>query len=83
MKNRHFDFICQSPPKSGSEKNGHKKFKKLKSLENPNWEIKTIMTIIEMIQSLETIAEIGEELRDFVQEVLPSDDHTIFSSFLT
>ena len=41
------------------------------------------MTIIEMIQSLETIAEIGEEIRDFVQEVLPSDDHTIFSSFLT
>ena len=82
MKNRHFDFIFVWAPQNRVQK---KKtgIKSWKSLENPNWEIKTIMTIIEMIQSLETIAEIGEEIRDFVQEVLPSDDHTIFSSFLT
>ena len=41
------------------------------------------MTIIGMIQSLETIAKMGEEVRDFIQEVLPSDDQTILSSFLT
>ena len=41
------------------------------------------MTIIEMIQSLETIAKMGEEVRDFIQEMLPSDDQTILSSFLT
>jgi len=39
--------------------------------------------LVEMIQSLETIAKMGEELRDFVQEILPSNDYTIISSFLS
>ena len=39
--------------------------------------------LVEMIQSLETIAKMGEELRGFAQEMLPSDDYTIISSFLS
>ena len=29
--------------------------------------------LVEMIQSLETIAKMGEEIRDFAQEILPSN----------
>ena len=39
--------------------------------------------LVEMIQSLETIAKMGEELRGFAQEMLPSDDYTIISSFMS
>ena len=39
--------------------------------------------LVEMIQSLETIAKMGEEMRGLAQEMLPSDDYTIISSFLS
>ena len=39
--------------------------------------------LVEMIQSLETIAKMGEEMRGLAQEMLPSDDYIIISSFLS
>ena len=52
---------------------------------NKTKEIKIIKMngLVEMIQSLETIAKMGEELRGFAQEMLPSDDYTIISSFMS
>ena len=40
--------------------------------------------LVEMIQSLETIAKMGEEIRDFAQEILPSNlDYAIILKFRT
>ena len=34
------------------------------------------MTIFELIQDLEKIAEIGDQIREAVEEILPSDNGT-------